>query len=419
MATKIPPANALRFRDVFKGSQVTKILTASELLLAYSLNKYSLALLGRPFTVLDLAINPRILRSRHALYVMSRSYDLNFKPSDIKLTPEELKEETDKVLKTPFFTDDCSYTVPTAVSDTEVLYDMNQVTPQNRCLTHNRSHAYLDLLAYILIMNYKDGKQRRLIIDDSQYPAYEEFYTDLMVLRLYGNKLATPEVVTMRYPENPQIQLDILAYFAYQHQIGFMTKKEYAPTAKFRVARTLLNKGDLCVIYRKHPSIEYHAPNLHAPYMQCSIARVDDISNNGISVTVFPGMETRRTTYLNTRNHMMTTNQYTIEDAFRFVQARETLKWDKVAVGPCNAGEYAFILPIWEEGLNEDVVRQWLRIQDQDIAIDMHLYDAIYAVFEDWGVQYNKTAFLEKCFKGQLPLYERYRQQGILSSQQA
>lgn len=281
---------------------------------------------------------------------------------------------------------------------TDWSLNVNTNTFKNGFLNHYRGLGYLPLLAYFLVNKWETKTKGVLrLITPGQLASY---YLELFVLKYYGNKLAD----TCISVENTDIgQADWFAYIAVQRQFGYGYEKSSVFDKKKWFDDVAI--GDILLLYSIGSSSDRSSRRLQS----CHIARVDKITNSGVSLAVFTQVET-----VLTQVYRVSTSNFdkSYDDYTRFPTMIHNYGYQSLGVGNYFYDEdYLVLKPMIDDGSVQLMVLP-TESNGWDIEkVELDTLETIYAVLENRGIKYNKERFLAEYFtpRGVVPFYEKYR----------
>lgn len=391
----------LTFKDFFHGKNVTTIKSGSELYLAYALDRYCVALLGRRFSIAGLAVDKHILKSEYMAFLKHHAFSIDVA---LPFTQEEETAWMNKVRWSGYFDGTVQGVAYESMTDDAITYSFVGDVPQNRIMNSAATGtAYVSLLAYTMVANYRTGKKRQLIIDNAKREPRVGEYNDLLVLRDYGNKLLTPEMCAFVYAEGDARQPEYEAYVAFNQQRGYMNRP-YSPSEKFRVCGRTWKVGDPVLVYKKR---DLYKRSQYKPLNSCSMGVIRRIDKSGIAVEEIPCAETRLT-QLRQMEVKIARNPscYSTADKYSWSTTTVEYKWDMVGVGVCTYDESVLITEVFDE----DGCNQWVTDGETEKCIFMGTPDVVYAVLTDRKIGFNSSEFVEKMFtsRGRTPVFDDY-----------
>lgn len=385
------------------GDKIRKIHTGSELLLAYELDKYSKLYLDSSVSLADISIAKEIQASDYFSFVASSGLDLGFQPAT-----ETLSDLTKSIKY--FFRETVEGLALKSISDDSVVYDHDFDINANRILYRdNRASGYVSLMAYLMVKAKLEGKPTpRLVIDHERYNQHELEYSDLLILRDYGNRILR-NLVDIRHNSSWGLQPEWEAFVMFHRQRGDMDR-EYTTKDKFKYMRKNFEVGDVVLLYQR--SKPTHGRTINQ-LKSCYPAVIKEFTPTGVKLAHYPIIQTKLTRYteLDSLEQDMESDGkesiYTHDDYARFMESVETYSYTEIGVDLCTWNEpFFFIKPIDSDGSY-----QYFSTPEGSDKVFLSTFDTIYAVFEDRGVSYNREKFLQTYFphRGRLPVYDQYK----------
>lgn len=387
---------------VSKLNNGNRIISGSELLLAYELDKYTKKLLGKPLSLEGITIDSELLGSDHFSFVVTNGLDIGYTPTREELADYSRNERN-------YFYDTVENIAFVKDTDEEVVYTFDHNVSKNLILhQRNRSAGYISLVAYLIVRAYGEGKQPpKLVIAHENYNQGELEYSDLFILKLHGN-MFLEELVEVNYTSAWGHQPEWEAFLIFNRQRGIMNR-EYSTTEKYEHLVSNYKVGDVVLLYSRKKGAKGMTIN---KLTACYPAVIRSISQQSVQLFYYPTIQTRLTRYQelekvereNEENYR--DSIYQDEDFERFIEGKETFDLTSIGISDCSfIEENFFIKPVDFDGTH-----QYLQTVDGVKEFWMSTLDTIYAVFEDRGVEYNKEAFLNEHFTpfNRIPLYDKH-----------
>ena len=405
MITNLP----LTFQELF-GKKVTRFKTGSELLLAYYLDKYSRALLGRPFYTDDIPIDKSLAKCRYNAFVYQKAYKRN---TSLAYTDKDLTNWLANNKLNLIYDGNSALVQPIADTPTDVTYRFTRDEASLREIRTHRQTGYVDLVAFNIINGFKYGKFRTVNIDNRDCEPRDNEYTELIILRDYGNKLFEDAafinaygrpLIRISYMDSDKSQPDYEADIEYHRQRGTMSR-EYRPSEKYSVFLKMFEIGDVVLVYkRKNP----HKKKLFEVLNSCSIGIIRKADAQGVVLDEIPTPETRLTQYKNITEIIAKSKCkiYTETDKTKFSLVNAKYAWQDIGVCEATYNEGIFIRTV----IPDDGCEQWLTDGVNETKMWLATPDVCYAVLEDRGVKYNQFRFKQMYFRNSTPVYDVFRQ---------
>lgn len=382
--------------------EIKSIESGSELLLAYALDVQLQKLMGERLEV-NVPINKEILKTQMFSIVRdleefssNNNEGVNYKSS--LLTEEQYKAPHVDYSKRQkeLFNEDVSEVEFVEVTDEKVVYSFYHNTQKNIVLhKDNRAQAYVMMLARLVVIAYKEGKQQpKLVIDHKNYSATAREYNHLLVLVEHGNEIFKG-IVDIQYMEEKEYQPLWSAFIEYSTQRGRMVK-ETTPKQKLKYINKHYQVGDVMLRYKRSGLQGGREGVLD----NCFISVIREINEHRISLDYYPSATTLQTRIIElsyVEEEMDTDNGksiFTEEDYETFIVCRENHSLLSVGVESTTYSEEIVLL----EPMRGDNTRQHYNVGGRLKTVEMDTFDTIYAVLEDRGVEYNKERFLDKYF---------------------
>lgn len=380
--------------------RIRKIHTGSELLLAYELDKYSKIFFGKGVE-LDVTIAKELINGEHFSFVHRQDFDMGIEVDGTKL------QNLDRVNQY-YFTGTVEGIKFKSESPEEVVYDFN-FDPRANAVLHydNRSAAYVSLVAFLLVRAKAEGVAvPKLRIAHQDYTQASLEYSDLMILKGYGNKLME-DLLEIETAEVAHLQPEWEAFVLYNRQRGVMNRS-YTSSEKAKHLNRNFEVGDAVLLYKRTKGSSGSTINL---LKACFPAVITYFDSQVVKLKYFPIIQTRLTRYmeLNDIEEELEAEGrkpiYMEEDYERFDQPTVTYNLTEVGVDTCTWIESDFFI----KPVDQDGSMQYFRTPTGLTHIKISTLDTIYAVFEDRGVEYNRDKFLAEYFNGRQPIYDYYK----------
>lgn len=382
--------------------RLERITTGSELLLVFEIKKYVSELLGAELSTDGITIVSLLEGCEHYSFVMSngltfgkvlsgeeranlKSYDPALYFSNKTVSGIVLKEETPELW----------------------VYERDFSTSNNFMHLAYRAHAYVSLVAYMLVISYRDGIKPRLLIDHENHAELEFEYVDLLILMNWGNKLLDG-LVEIKTSKAKKYQPDWQAFLTLNMQRGFMNR-EYSRAEKLAYYKKFFKEGDVVLLYLR----DLEAKNkVLGRLTSCYPAVIKGCENGVLTLNYYPVPQTKTTRQLDISNMIEMAedednNIYSDEDFEKFPESSLSMDVMDIGMDKYTFTENVFII----KPIDNDGSYQYFKTEDGYRKEWLSTLDTIYAVFEDRGVEYDKERFLETYFnrKDRIPVYEQYR----------
>ena len=369
------------------GKPIKRICTGSELLLAWALNKYSKVYLQEEVTLDGLVLLKRLQYSEQFAFLVSQKYPVGAYDEKClcRFNPKRFCGEG--IIKDITLTEENG------------CYIFNwQASAANRIAFHamNRASAYVELLAYVIVMNYKNKTAKKLIIEQGNYTEETDEYSNLLILKEYGNRIAE-NLLELHSNVYHFKESECQAFYAYYKQRGYMLNK-ISTAVKYDYAKKNLAVGQVFLLYKRYKG----------EMTCCYPAVIQEITDKGIRFTYYSVVETkltRRVKLEKVREKHGDLSVYDREDFEAFHSKTMELLWDEVGVDVCAFDENFLLMPL----MDADGTKQAFRLSDDTVTVlFLNTIETVYAVFENRGVKYDKQWFLTKYFpNGAKPIYDK------------
>lgn len=374
------------------GKCIQEIKTGSELLLFAECQRY-LASYGEKLEC-DIAVDKRLYDSEYACYLIEKGVIVNF-------TCNRQSTSSD------FYIDSVDSVEFRELSNEEWIFNYMDNPIANKAVCgRNRSKAYVSLLAYFLVYRAMTDAKPVLHIAQSNIPASNCEYVELMILQTYGNKLITPDVMFLEMlnsngkGSHPAWEADVI----WHRQLGEMCRA-YGSDEKYKYAHSKFSVGDVVLLYKRDKGSAQD--NKIRGLVSCAIAIIESISNTGVSMRVFPAVETVLTTRrsIDEAGGRDKGSVWSIEDYRSFQVVNKSISWSDIGVDGMLWDEIYFITEVIDtDGSYQDIMTEE-GVQTKFLSTP----ETVYAVFENRKVTYDKDRFLAKYFNGVSPYYDSVR----------
>ncbi len=388
----------------FLPRKIKRILSGSEILLAYELGKYAKLMLDRDF-VLGVPIERDLTKSEAYSFAIANGLDLGFTVDKSRFTSHIAKQKL-------YFTGTVEGV--TLVKDTpeEVVYDFNH-DPLNNRVMHgdSRSTAYVSLLAFLMVRAYQRGEAMpKVVFGTETYSQKEREYVDIYILAGYGNKIAEDMFAIGSKPAYGY-QPEWEAFVMYHRQLGHMNR-EYSPEEKFKYLQSTFQPGDVVLRYMRSNIKEGESI---FQLDSCFPAVIQSFDKDEVRLVYYPFIQTRLTrdkTLSDLEEDLKDDYGTSIlrdEDYARFQESRETLSLHELGVDLKTFREQFLILRFYDS-MNQDGSDQYLKTPTGYDRLFMTTLETTYALLEDREIWYDKERFLSQYFKKTKPVYDEYRE---------
>lgn len=378
----------------FFGKSVTCLKTGSELAFIGSCNKYLNYMSGGTETlVLDVDIDRKLLRCNMLQYMLAMG-----------VVAPQLAEQR-RSLPDGFFTGSviggssagATYVNSVVFADSqtsnELVFDFDADAGRNNFMVNDMGghpmYKFLDLFAYAMVYSFVNSVILRLRI--TYKPSDKgRCYSQLWVLLFYGNKLADG---LLSIEDSDLANADWVAYVTMQRQYGYYGKIidgklcGYDADDKLNLAKKTFQVGDLAFLYTRTKASE--SDNKIRSLTSCSVIQIIGMDARGVEYLKFPDFSTVLT-----------------RGAEGFPQIKERQSWISVGVDPFVFDEDIFISELKDGDTGVQKFMTTTGIEECTLGV----YDDIYAVAENRGINYNRERFLQKYFPNypnQVPFYDR------------
>lgn len=383
-----------------EGRKIRKILSGSELIFAYELDKYTRMFLNRRVTLKNVGLAKSLIASEYFSFVYNNGLDFG-----VVVDPSILVKYSASY-KSTFFTGTVENLVYKSITPELWVYDFTVDKAANTIANAgNRSAAHVSIVACMIVDAFAKGVScPRIVFDNTVNSQLELAYVDLLILKLYGNRILDG-VFDIIYSNHLKQQPEWEAYITFHRQCGLMNK-DYTSLEKYRYLKKHLGVGDVVLLYKRAKAAKGQTIS---SLISCYAAVITDFNKQGVSLTYYPFMSTKLTrsielsTLEKEHGEELILTQY---DYDKFPVCSENFDMTSLGVGTCTYLEQFFII----KPTDYDGSYQYFKVGGNYERVYMSTVDTIYAVFEDRGVVYNRDKFLHEYFtsRGREPLVYSY-----------
>lgn len=388
-----------------EGKKIKRVLSGSEILLAYELSKYTRLMLDREF-LLGVPVERDLMKSAEYSFAVSNGLDLGFTVDTSRLTAHHATQRL-------FFLGTVENVNLLKDTPEEVIYDFNHDPTRNRVMHgDSRSAAYVSLMAYLMVRAYQRGEPMpKIIYGTERYSQKEREYVDICILQGYGNKIAEG-MFEIHSNSAFGYQPEWEAFVIYNRQLGNMDR-EYTPEEKYKYLSANFQPGDVVLRYMRRNIKEGESI---FQLESCFPAVIQSFDKNELKLVYYPFIQTKltRTAELQALEADLQDDYGTSiineDDYVRFQESQETVSLHELGVDIKTYREQLFICA-FHDSMAEDGTHQYMRTPRGTDRVYMTTLETVYALLEDREIKYNKERFLSQYFKRTTPLYEEYRQE--------
>lgn len=401
------------------------IQSGAEMLLLYYINK-ELRQYGLFIDLEKFEYNPRLCYSTEVSYVASKGYSflydrfntdiLSFERVDNKFFEQSLDE-------VQFDMD--------ATKENALVFDEDRCT-ENRVVHGSYSRtAYVALTAKAFVLFFLDGKRlEHLTFDSASTVINGESYHFVPILMYEGNRAFVWSITYIPLSSTPldrkNLTIGIMwtAHNLYLEQLGYgivqSTMKE-----KYEYIEENFPVGSVVWLYQKKLKkkkkrkedldMEEHNNNKNLSLFQIFPAIVRSITERSVSLEKIRNMNTRvgRLAEIEEYNAKQEEITEIEQDFFNTDYAHkidthiEEFPYPNLGVEVLSFTEEYFI----QRPVDTEKVPVRLYVDNsRDMNVEMLTLDALYAMLEDWGIDYDKTRYRVEYMGKRKPEYEKYRE---------
>lgn len=402
--------NTIHFNEIM-GTNVKRFTTASELLLAFELNKYTQKMLDKAISIEGIEVIKNIEKSEHYSFVVNNGFNVG------RVLELDERENLAPYTSNLYFSGDVEGIIFKEQTADVWVYERDFAIENNILHRAYVSNAYISLVAYMYVDSYIKGVSvPKLIIDHENHSQLADEYVDLLILRDWGNKILKSKL-DIKFCTAKGHQPEWEAFVAVNRQRGYMTGRRivdkkrnvsyepYSRDVKIKYLAKNFEVGDVVLYYLRDTS-----GKKIGKLESCYPAVIKAFNPNGtITLAYYPINETRLTRNIEISNMIEMSedeNVYTESDYNKFHESIVTFDINDIGIDKATYLEPVFIL----KPLDTDGSYQYFDTPDGYKRVWLSTYDTIYAVFEDRGVKYNKDKFLRTYFTNdRTPVYEVYK----------
>ena len=280
------------------------------------------------------------------------------------------------------------------------------------------AQGYLQVVAHVFLYNYLNKRNIILTVTDDCKSEFDNNsvatrgdmeYAHLIILRDRGNKLlVTDDINNDGRPVNFSLEFvdkrgrsqDWAAYCAMHIMQGLFAKK-YDSKVKYSYFKSKFAPGDVILVYGRVVGVKKNNAKSSQYIDTCYPAVVLEVTKTHISYIKYMCIKTKLTAYKQYCEMVKKGGGDLIsaDEVYSFPTAPCKRSWEEVGVEGYTFNEHEIIV----EPMEDDYTYQYICTQER---LTLNTLDTIYAVFEDRNVKYNKERFLNKYFRGKIPVYE-------------
>lgn len=276
------------------------------------------------------------------------------------------------------------------------------------------SQGYLQVVAHVMLYNYINRKNIKLrVVEEHKlnpnstmkssgiYNVYE--YCHLLTLKNRGNKILNDDNFELLWDDAPGTSQEWAAYCINHKMQGFFAER-YTAKTKYSFFKSQFAVGDVILVYSRVSRVKKNNAQSYVYINTCYPAVVLAVSPTEVTFVKYLCVKTRLTAF-HQYQYMLEQGGggiYTADEIYAFPSAPCTRRWEEIGVEGYTYNENEVIVTPMED----DETQQWLTKTDE-YPWCLNTLETIYAVFEDRGVKYNKARYLEKYFKGKMPVYDK------------
>lgn len=387
-----------------QGKVISCFESGSEVIYAMHVIRYAKQLAGVEVSLAGISVKPELLEGMEFSYAYTNGVEFDTEVVEVDKTKLYDYSRNLGVL----FKGDVSDVSFTKDTEEELIYNFDSNHNKNYILhREDRSQGYVALLAYLVVRSKLEGKQvPKIVIDHERYNQVEFEYSDILIIKNYGNKLFK-ELLYIRYPNDWDYQPEWESFFKFNLQQGYMSRL-YTSTEKGKKLVEEYKVGDVVLYYTKGKVPESKSiTNI----ISCYPAVITSIEKNMLKLVYYPIVQTERTRTVVLHEVMEDYEgdealAYSMEDFTKFTATTVTHTLENIGIAEFSYKEENFIL----KPMDSDGTQQYFKTEDGMELIHLDTLDTIYAVFEDRGVDYDKELYLAQYFEGRTPVYEQYRE---------
>ncbi|HFL3696610.1 hypothetical protein [Clostridioides difficile] len=402
---------SVHLKDLFglESKQIV-IQSTSELLLICELDKYLQSMTRERLDLEEVTVLPELRKGNFFTFVMNKGLAFNYEyemKSYSKIRPFLFLDTItdDKI----FFSE---YT------DERVVYDFDSKPETNRIFHGaNKDHAYISIVAYIYVKSFINNKKfPKIILGNENYHFMFKEYSHIIILHRYGNKFIK-DIEWKGVCKETNTNEENNSYVIYRRQLGHMNRP-YTIQEKYNYIINNYEVGDVILYYKRNCKKQKYSkyisddkiPNVE----KCYPAVIRNITKENFTIDYYPLVETKLTRYINLKcikNNNSWSEGLSHKDYNLYPSAQEVFSYVSFGIDDLTYDEETMFLKLVES----DGAFQWIKKGDNFVNTWFPTIDAIYAVFEDRGVEYNKEKFLKIYYDNNTkkPLYDLLNENNI------
>ncbi|MNL91101.1 hypothetical protein D3C81_08290 [compost metagenome] len=393
----------ISINDLMLGrKKIKSIVTGSELLFIYELNKYTKKMLGKELDLEGLQVSKNLLASEELAFVLRQGLSLGIDLTNITLTDYSKHEKL-------FFTSTIEGLLFEKDTDEEVVFNLYcDYAVNNQFNRDFLRGVYVSTLAFLIVRAKLKGTSIPKLVIKNIKSLINDDCVHMEILRGYGNKFAKDILEIQYYSENDEKHSVWVSYVTCNRQRGVMNRK-YSSAEKFRLLKKNFEVGDVVLFYRTK---KYNEGKTIADLCSCYPAVIEAYTSNSIVLSYYPTVETKLTqvTELSMLEDDLGLDDddscFGVNDYTKFIECKESCSLLEIGIDVYTFTDELFIL----KPFDSDGTYQYFRTPEGGERVWLSTLDTIFAVFEDRNVSYNREKFLQTYFysKNRVPKYLEY-----------
>lgn len=395
--------------DFLPNRKMKKVQTGSELLLIYFLRKYTLEMFGKELKLgKGVTIDRSLRKSPYFSFLVDSGIQLDY-------TVDRNDLASYAYMRLLLFTELFDKVVFLTETDEKVQFVYSHAYSASMEKLPNGtqfSMAYVSLVAYVLVRSkFLNKKPPHIVIGSESYIQKEGDYTDIMVLRDYGNEVLSG-MLTVEVDKSWYLQPTWEAFVLHKQQLGYMNA-ESTTQEKYKYATEDFQVGDVLLRYTR---IKGNKSDPMKRLKTCFPCVIRNISDKGVLIEYFPVVKTQLTAHMDMEFVKDTLEEngsveglLTPEDYNRWQCTREFLSYDSFGLDKLSFDEDTLLLK-FHLPMTQDGTFQYVRdAENPNISkrVFMDTLNTTYAVLQDRKVDYNDRKFVMDYFtlRGLQPMY--------------
>lgn len=382
--------------DEVLGIPCKTLLSGTELLLVSYLQYYLVQETGKMLTLGTTTVDARLLKSVYFYKLMLSSVDMPLY-NDL-----DYKECTDAEI----FEGDTYGVVMAEKTSSRWVYNISTNATINHSIMNKdtKSTAYVNLLANMIVNNYKNKNHAVLYINNTGYSPQPFEFVDLTILQEYGNKWVDSSMLCIQSRREDNFSFE--TFVSFYRQLGVMRYEGYSLKQKYNFAARNFIVGDVVFLYTRNKAGSRKNPKDIRELIGCYPAVIRNISGHKISIEYYPYFDNKLTRKKEMEQAEQTNRVVQNAGEYRkFYSRKADYLWSDLGIDVLTGGEINFIFRV----LPSDGLYLWMFDGNEDVRVWHDSINAIYSVFKDRGVEFDEKRYFSRYMGvNTVPIYKQY-----------